>query len=77
MGVYRERILPHLIDRTCGTAELRQWRQRVVEGLSGKVVEIGFGSGLNLEVLPAEVDVLFAVEPADVARRLAARRIER
>jgi 23S rRNA pseudouridine1911/1915/1917 synthase len=40
VGLYRERILPHLIDRACGTAELRQWRQRVVHGLSGNVVEI-------------------------------------
>jgi ubiquinone/menaquinone biosynthesis C-methylase UbiE len=75
MGLYRERVLPHLIDRACGSAELRRWRAEVVRGLAGSVVEIGFGSGLNVPVLPAEVEVLYAVEPAAVARRLSARRV--
>ena len=44
MGIYRERILPHLVDRACGTAELRRWRAAVAEGLAGTVVEIGRAS---------------------------------
>lgn len=75
MGLYRERILPHLVDRACGTAELRAWRERVAAGLRGTIVEIGFGSGLNVGVYPSEVDAVYAVEPSDVARRLAAPRI--
>ena len=47
----------------------------MVEWSSGRVVEIGFGSGLNLAHYPSTVDMVFAVEPAQVARRLAARRI--
>ena len=75
MGLYRERILPRIIDRACGTPELRAWRQQVAAGLHGTVVEIGFGSGLNLEVLPDEVDTVLAVEPARLARHLAEERI--
>lgn len=75
MGLYREHVLPRLIDRACGTADLRSWRASTVSGLAGRVVEIGFGSGLNLPVLPAEVDLVYAVEPAPLARRLAERRI--
>ena len=75
MGWYRERVLPHLIDRACGTADLQVWRERVMQGLSGSVVEIGFGSGLNVASYPAEITVVYAVEPAEVARRLAATRI--
>ena len=75
MGIYRERILPHLVDRACGTAELRRWRAAVAEGLAGTVVEIGFGSGLNMPAYPDAVTTVYAVEPAMVARRLAAPRI--
>jgi ubiquinone/menaquinone biosynthesis C-methylase UbiE len=75
VGIYRERILPHLVDRACGTAELREWRGQVAAGLSGTVVEIGFGSGLNVAAYPDEVELVYAVEPAAVARRLAEPRI--
>lgn len=77
MSFYRERILPHLVDKTCGTGELRRWRRQVVSGLSGTVVEIGFGSGLNMAAYPPEVQHVYAVEPAATARRLAEPRIQR
>jgi ubiquinone/menaquinone biosynthesis C-methylase UbiE len=75
VGFYREQVLPRLVDRTCGTGELRRWREKVTAGLSGTVVEIGFGSGLNLPAYPPEVHLVYAVEPALTARRLAEERI--
>jgi ubiquinone/menaquinone biosynthesis C-methylase UbiE len=75
VGFYREHVLPRLVDRTCGTADLRRWREQVTAGLSGTVVEIGFGSGLNLPHYPPEVHHVYAVEPALTARRLAGERI--
>jgi ubiquinone/menaquinone biosynthesis C-methylase UbiE len=75
VGFYREQILPRLVDRACGTAALRRWRAEVADGLVGRVVEIGFGSGLNVEHYPREVEKVLAVEPAALARRLAAKRI--
>jgi ubiquinone/menaquinone biosynthesis C-methylase UbiE len=68
-------VLPRLVDRACGTAELRRWREHVTAGLFGTVVEIGFGSGLNMPAYPVEVTHVYAVEPAATARRLAERRI--
>ncbi|MGD9705548.1 MAG: class I SAM-dependent methyltransferase [Acidimicrobiia bacterium] len=75
MGLYREHLLPRLVDRACGTRELRRWREQVTAGLSGTVVEIGFGSGLNMPAYPPEVNLVYAVEPAATARRLATKRI--
>jgi ubiquinone/menaquinone biosynthesis C-methylase UbiE len=75
VGFYREHVLPRLVERTCGTAELRRWREQVTAGLSGTVVEIGFGSGLNLPAYPPEVHHVYAVEPVLTARRLAEERI--
>ncbi len=54
---------------------MERWRADVVAGLRGRVVEIGFGSGLNVKHYPSEIDVVLAVEPAAVARRLAQPRI--
>lgn len=76
MGLYRRHILPRLIDVACGSAELGRWRARVTEGLAGRVVEIGFGSGLNVPHYPAGVQVVLAVEPADGAVALAQRRVD-
>ena len=75
MGLYREYVLPRLVDRACGTRELQRWRAQVTAGLTGTVLEVGFGSGLNMPAYPTEVSLVYAVEPAGTARRLAEQRI--
>jgi SAM-dependent methyltransferase len=55
--------------------EITRLRERVCDGLTGTVVQIGFGSGLDMPVLPPTVDRVLAVEPSTVARRLAAGRV--
>ena len=76
MGFYNEKIVPHLVDRACGVKGLDRWRSDVVEGTRGTVVEIGFGSGHNLPHFPPEVDLVYAVEPAGLAKKLAAQRVD-
>lgn len=75
MGFYRHHVLPRLVDLACGTPEMKRFRAEALTGLSGTVVEIGFGSGLNVPVYPDEVEKVYAVEPALTARKLAADRI--
>lgn len=75
MGIYREQVLPRLVELTCGGAQMERWRARATEGLHGRIVEIGFGSGLNVPVYPAAVTEVLTVEPAHVARERAAGRI--
>jgi SAM-dependent methyltransferase len=75
MGLYGEQILPRVIDVACGLKAVGPLRRRVCEGLEGDVVEIGFGSGLNVPFYPRSVTRVAAVEPADTGWKLAGRRL--
>ena len=75
MGIYRDGLFPRLMNLTCDTAENRRIRADVCASLVGDVVEIGFGSGLNLPHLPPAVTHLRAVDPLQRGRDLAADRL--
>ncbi len=77
VGFYEQRLLPRLVDRALGTPGMEGWRKETTSGLAGRVVEIGFGSGLNLEHYPPEVETVLAVEPSALGRRLAEKRVAR
>lgn len=74
MGLWEQRVVPHIVDRTCGIPQLRPLRDLACSGLRGRVVEIGFGSGSNIGLYPSSVTEIVAVEPSDVAWRLSAPR---
>ena len=75
MGLYRERVLPRIIDVACGMKAAAPLRERVCAGLHGDVVEIGFGSGHNVPHYPSTVTRVSAVEPADAGWKLAGKRL--
>ena len=75
MSWYAERVVPHVVNLVCSTRGVSRWRRLAVEGLHGTVVEIGFGSGLNVPFYPSAVTRVYAVEPRDAAWRLAQRAI--
>ncbi|HEU5428592.1 MAG TPA: class I SAM-dependent methyltransferase [Actinocrinis sp.] len=56
---------------------LAQYRSRLLDGLSGEVVEIGPGNGLNFRHYPPEVTRLVAVEPEPTLRALARQAADR
>jgi SAM-dependent methyltransferase len=47
-------------------------RRRLVNGLSGRVIEVGAGNGLNFPFYPATVEQVVAVEPESLLRAKAA-----
>ena len=75
MGVYSDQIVPRLTNRLLGTKEFGKLRREACDGLRGDVVEVGFGSGLNLAYLPDTVTGVWAVEPSGTATKLAAKRM--
>src|SRR4051794_6378394 len=77
MGLYGDHVLPRIIDVGCGMKPTHPLRRRACAGLAGDVVELGFGSGLNVPFYPAAVTQVAAVEPADVAWKLAGKRLGR
>jgi ubiquinone/menaquinone biosynthesis C-methylase UbiE len=57
--------------RTAGSAEERgasEHRRRLLRGLSGTVVEIGAGHGLNFQFYPTQVEQVIAIEPEPTLR---------
>jgi len=64
MGFYRDRVVPPLIDLVMRNKEATSRRAVVVPQASGRVLEIGIGSGLNLPFYSRDVTSLIAVEPS-------------
>ena len=75
MGLYSDQIVPRFIDVLLGGDELGKLRARAMTGLSGEVLEIGFGSGTNVPWYPPEVERVVAVDPSAVGRKLASKRL--
>jgi ubiquinone/menaquinone biosynthesis C-methylase UbiE len=75
MGIYGEQVLPRVINLACGMATANPLREQACAGLFGDVVEIGFGSGLNVPFYPAAVRRVAAIEPSDLAWKLAGGRV--
>lgn len=75
MSFYGDHILPRCIDVMMRARDTAEVRSRVAAGLTGEVLEIGFGSGLNVPHYPASLTRVWAVDPATVGRKLAAERV--
>jgi len=65
MSFYEERILPHIINKACSASPNQKQRQKIVPLAEGRVLEIGFGSGLNVPFYDAgKVEKIWGLEPS-------------
>ena len=76
-ALWNDQALPRLTDRALRGHDVGRLREETCRGLQGRVLEIGFGSGLNTRFYPDGVTSVDAVEPADVAWGLSERRRDR
>ena len=72
MSFYEDRVLPHLINLACSSKPTRKQREKIVPLAEGDVLEIGFGSGLNLPFYDSQkVRKIWGLEPSEGMRRKA------
>ena len=75
MGWWERNVVPRITDKALGTAWVHEQRALVCQGLQGRVLEIGFGSGHNVRHYPGDVTQVAAVEPNDRGWAMAQQRI--
>ena len=73
MGLYERYVFPHVLD--FAMRAMNPLRADVLAKASGDVLEIGFGTGLNLRHYPSSVRRVFAIDPMHALERRVAERI--
>jgi ubiquinone/menaquinone biosynthesis C-methylase UbiE len=64
MGFYQERIVPYLVQAAMRQETLAAYRQRVVSGASGRILEVGIGSGINLRYYGDRAENVIGLDPS-------------
>ena len=76
MGFYSENILFYLLNWSLSDPNLAVHRREILADVSGKVLEIGFGSGLNLPFYPENIKTIVTVDLNSKINKLAKKRIQ-
>ncbi|HET6574082.1 MAG TPA: class I SAM-dependent methyltransferase [Fimbriiglobus sp.] len=77
MGFYTQVVFPRLCDLLLNRPLVARHRRELLAHASGDVLEIGFGTGLNLPHYPEGVRKLTTVDPNAGMDSLARRRIKK
>lgn len=76
MNLYDHYLLPCLIDMACGIRPVQRQRAKIVPRATGRVLEIGIGTGRNLPFYDkSKLDELYGLDPAEQMHRLAHKRM--
>lgn len=76
MNLYQRHIEPALVGFACSLKPISKQREKITPRAHGAVLEVGFGSGLNLPFYDVgRVSKLYALEPSEGMRRRARRRL--
>jgi ubiquinone/menaquinone biosynthesis C-methylase UbiE len=75
MGFYDNWVLPRILNTMMGMPYVTEERKKALAGVTGDVLEVGFGSGHNLPCYPPAVRRVVAVDPSTQSAKLARKRI--
>lgn len=76
MGFYAEYILPWGIELAMSKPLFSQYRQQLLADVSGEVLEIGFGTGLNLDHYPSDIKKLTIIDVNPAMNKFAQKRLK-
>ncbi len=77
MGIYERYVQPWVIEGMMSFPGIAKHRRAALEGVEGDVIEIGFGSGKNLQHYPESVRKVVGVEPHGGFSKFAKKRVRR
>src|SRR5690349_9403949 len=77
MSWYYRRLFPWLLELSMKQPQVERYRKLLVPQAKGRVLEIGFGSGLNLPFYGSQIEQLCGLEPSAELREMAARRAQK
>ena len=75
MGFYSRYIYPTLMNWVLGNSRISNYRKNLLQEVHGKVLEIGFGTGLNLPHYPDTLEQFHVVDPHPAMKGRAKKRI--
>lgn len=75
MNIYSQYIFPRLLDWTMASPTVGKYRKALLQDVRGEVLEIGFGTGLNLAYYPEEIEQLTTIDVNSGMNQLAKKRI--
>lgn len=76
MGLYSRLIFPRLLDLTMSGRELSSYRQSLLASVRGHVLEIGFGTGLNMPYYSDAVTTLTAIDSNEAMVEITTPRLQ-
>ena len=77
MGIYSRLVFPRLCEWAMSSPQMTPLRRELLSNVEGEILEIGFGTGLNLEHYPIHIHKLSVIDPSEGMGDIARKRIER
>lgn len=77
MNIYSQKAFPFLLDRIMSKPFLTEQRRKILAMAQGKILEIGFGTGLNLSEYPENVQTITTIDINAGMNSLAKKRIKK
>jgi ubiquinone/menaquinone biosynthesis C-methylase UbiE len=76
MGLYSRYIFPRIMEMALGSYTVSRYRKEALANVSGEILELGFGTGLNLSCYPENIRKITAIDANAGMNSQAKKRIE-